>query len=143
MRGKVARCAIHGLVLMIVDIVGITVGAIAAYKITGKPSNVSLQLPVAMLVSIALFCGWITAIRLLRLRSLQLRDVCEMLWCLPSSVIWNPIIFVPLHFSTQGYVSSWGNLFALTVYQLPVNGFALIVGEMILPLRGMLESKRI
>ena len=35
------------------------------------------------------------------------------------------VVFVPLHFLTQGYLTTTGNLVALALYQAPVNLIAL------------------
>jgi len=63
----------------------------------------------------------------LRLRRLQPVGSTELGVCLALSILWAPLVFVPLHYFTQGYVTSVGNLVALVLYQLPVNLLALFV----------------
>jgi len=45
--------------------------------------------------------------------------------CFVVSLLWAPLVFVPLHYFTQGYLTSIGNLLTLAVYQFPVNAIAL------------------
>jgi hypothetical protein len=62
----------------------------------------------------------------LPLKDIMLRTKGEFAWAYSSSLLWNPVIFVPFHFLTQGYLTSVGNLVALLLFQLPVNLLAII-----------------
>jgi hypothetical protein len=137
----IIRVALHSLALVIADIAGIAGGALAAFRILGVPNQVWLQLPVAVVLSAGCFCTWILFLRVLRLKRLQPAGSKELRACLAASLVWAPLVFVPLHYFTQGYVTSLGNLVALALYQLPVNALALF-GSSILPPRSD-ESPRL
>jgi hypothetical protein len=122
---KTVRVGLHSLVLVIADIVGIAVGALVAFRIFGVANQIVLQLPIAVLLSVGGFWVWLFSLRVLRLRKLQLARSKELGMCLLFSVLWTPLVFVPLHYFTQGYLTSTGNLVALALYQLPVNALAL------------------
>jgi hypothetical protein len=122
---KTIRVALHSLVLVIADIAGIGGGAMAAFRILGVPNQVWLQVPIAVVLSLGCFWAWIFSLRVLRLRALLPVGAKELVACFAASILWAPLVFVPLHYFTQGYLTSIGNLFALPVYQVPVNALAL------------------
>ena len=122
---QMIRVGLHSMVLVMADIAGIAGGALAAFHILGVANQVALQLPIAVLLSVGCFWVWIFSFHVLRLRSLQLASSKDLGTCLVLSFLWAPVVFVPLHYFTQGYLTSIGNLVALAVYQLPVNGLAL------------------
>lgn len=122
---KIIRVGLHGLVLAMADIVGIAAGAGAAFKILGVRNQIWLQLPIAVVLSAGFFYAWILALRGLRFRGLQPAGSKELVACLVVSVLWAPLVFVPLHYFTQRYLTSIGNLVALAAYQLPVNALVL------------------
>jgi hypothetical protein len=122
---KLIRVGLHSLVLVIADIAGIAGGAVAAFRILGVANQVALQLPIAILLTVGSFWAWMFSLRVLRLGSLQLVSSKELGTCMLFSVLWAPVVFVPLHYFTQGYLTSGGNLVALALYQLPVNALAL------------------
>lgn len=122
---KSLRIGLHSLILAIADIAGIVGGALLAFGIFGVPNQVQLQLPIAVALSVASFWAWFFSLRMLRRRRLQLVGIKELGACFATSILWAPLVFVPLHYFTQGYLTSIGNLVALAVYQLPVNEIAL------------------
>lgn len=124
---KTVRVGIHSLVLVLVDLIGIGGGALAAYQITGVANQVQWQLPIAIVLSIGFFVAWILFFRVFDLRRMQLVGPKEHRVCWILSILFAPMVFVPLHYFTQGYLTRVGNLVALALYQLPVNALALFV----------------
>ena len=124
-RMRIIRIGLHSLVLVIADIAGIAIGAMTAFRMLGVPNQVWLQLPIAVVVSAGCFCAWVLSLRVLRWTGLQPADSKERWACMPVSLLWAPLVFVPLHYLTQGYWTSIGNLVALALYQAPVNALAL------------------
>jgi hypothetical protein len=122
---KTIRVGLHSLILVMADLAGIVGGALAAFRILGVPNQVQLQVPIAVVLSIGSFWAWVFSLRVLRLRRLQLVGDKELVACFAASILWAPPVFVSLHYFTQGYLSSLGNVVALTVYQFLVNGLAL------------------
>lgn len=126
---KIVRIGLHSLVLAIADLAGIGLGAVAAYGILGSADQVLLQLPLAVVLSVSSFCAWIVVIRVLGFSRLVPIASEDMNRCLAGSLLWAPIVFVPLHRATQGYLTDPGNLLALALYQLPVNALALLAAS--------------
>ena len=122
---KSVRIGLHGFVLVITDMAGIAGGALAAFRLLGVPNQVRLQLPIAVVLSVGCFWVWLLSLHLLGWKRLHPNGPRELTACLVVSVLGAPVVFVPLHFLTQGYLTSLGNLVALALYQLPVNALAL------------------
>ena len=122
---KMIRIGLNSFLLVVADIAGIGGGALVAFHVSGVSNQVWLQLPIAIVLSIVCFFAWMLLIHLFDLRRLQPLDAEELGACLVASMLWAPVIFVPLHYLTQGYLTGIGNLVALALYQLPVNMVAL------------------
>lgn len=93
---------------------------------TGAANQVGLQLPIAVALSIGSFLLWVLLLRIVGWRKWCVLGAGEYGASLLGSVLWGVLVFVPLHYFTQGYVTSPGNLVALALYQLPVNALALL-----------------
>ncbi len=122
---KMIRISLHSLVLAVVDIAGIVGGAVVASKALGVNNQVWLQLPSAVILSLAFFGMWMFLLWCLGVRRLEFTEVKEWVLCLVASLLWAPLVFVPLHYFTQGYLTSMSNLVVLALYQFPVNSLAL------------------
>lgn len=118
---KALRVGLHSFVLVAADIMGIGGGAVAAFRILGVPNQVWLQLPIAVVLTIGSFWGWAFFLRRWKQKHLQPTGARELGACFAASLLWGPFVFVPLHYVTQGYLTSIGNLVGLAIFQLPVN----------------------
>ncbi len=121
------RVALHSFILVLADIGGIAIGAMAAFHILGVPNQVWLQLPLAGVLTPAGFCVWIVLLQVLGWKRLLPAGAKELRACWVASLVWAPLVFVPTHYFTQGYLTSLGNLVALAIYQLPVNAVVLFL----------------
>jgi hypothetical protein len=66
-------------------------------------------------------------LRILPFSRLHLHSTAEKRWAFMASLAWGPVVFVPLHYFTQGYLTSVGNIAALIMFQVPVNAIAMLV----------------
>lgn len=121
----VFRVAAHGFVLLVANFTGIIVGFMA-YCAVRPADQIAMQLPIAILLSILLFLAWTLILRNLPFRRLSLQGYLEFIWTFGASLIWAPVVFVPLHYFTQGYLTSAGNIISVLVFQIPVNTVALV-----------------
>lgn len=119
------RILTNGFILVLADIIGITIGALAAWSLTGSAHQVWLQLPVAVIVTVSIFMIWRIIVRKVTSGKFLIIDPTELSQCLIVSIVIMPLLFVPIHYITQGYLTSLGNLIALAVYQLFVNAIAI------------------
>jgi len=118
---KIFRVGLNSLALVMADLAGIAGGAVLAFRLTGLANQVMVQVPMAAVLSVGFFCVWRLSLRALRFRRLQLAGLNELGMCWVSSFLCAPLVFIPVHYFTQGYVTGVSNLLALALYQLPVN----------------------
>jgi hypothetical protein len=120
---KALRVGLHSLLLLLADFAGILAGFLA-YKTLDFP-QMTIQLPVAVAVSLLLFLLGSVLLPVFGGKPLRLSDLKELLLVFVFSATFAPAVFVPLHFLTQGYLTASGNLVVLAFYQIPVNLIAL------------------
>ena len=124
---KTLRVLLSGSVLLFANLVGILVGFMA-YCALRPVKQILIQLPIAVLLSVLLYLAWVLLRRSSGLQRLHLHSSGEYVLGFLASLALGPVIYVPLHYFTQGYLTSADNLVALFVFQVPVNAFAVAVG---------------
>jgi len=82
---KIVRVGLHSLVLVVADLAGIGLGAVAAYGMLGAANQIMLQLPISVALTIGFFCVWVLALRTLAVRRLVPLPSSEMNRCLAAS----------------------------------------------------------
>ncbi len=123
---KIFRVLLHGFVLFFTNFTGVFVGFVV-YNFLKPINQIVIQLPVAALLSILLFLIWNWLLYIFSFKKMHLQNSSEFILAFICSLIWNPIIFVPLHYCTQGYVTDVGNVVALWIFQVPVNILAIMI----------------
>jgi len=97
-----------------------------------KPANqMAAQLPVAVILSIAGFIFWNLLMRIHLLKSVVIKEKQELIYIYFVALVWAPVIIVPLHYITQGYLTSFGNIIAIWIFQLPVNLVSIVAAYLI------------
>jgi len=114
------RITIHAFSLAILNIASIVV-AFGVYKAIAADHQILIQTPVAALFSLLGFLGWTQVIALFRGGRYALRGMRELAWIYLVALIWAPALFVCIHFATQGYLTSFGNIVGLWLFQIPAN----------------------
>lgn len=120
---RTLRIGLHSLILAMANI-GCIVIAYAIYYLLKPANQIAVQAPLAAALSIATIAVWSLLIQ--RLAGLGLRGTSEFAWTYLAAFVWIPFVFVPLHYLTQGYLTSFGNILAIWAFQLPVNLLAVL-----------------
>ncbi len=121
------RILVHAAILALVNL-GAIVAGFALYVVLGRRDQIAVQVPAAVLLSIGLFTAWLALARRFAPRALGIagaRDGWRVYLLAPAVAV---AAFVPLHYLTQGYVTSAGNVVALCGFMLIVNGVAVPLG---------------
>ena len=122
---KLLRISLYSLILVIANIGAIYCGFIVYYLM--KPANqIAVQLPVAVIISIFCFVLWNLLTRINLLKSYAIKEKQAFIYIYFAALIWAPVIYIPLHYVTQGYLTSFSNIIALWIFQLPVNLISII-----------------
>lgn len=117
----------HAGMLVGADLAGVAFGAVAARRILGADNEVWLQLPIAVVATVALYWLGRVGLGVLRRANLRLRSPGEHGAGLAASLALGVVLLVPAHYLATGYLTGLGNLVALAIYQLPVNTVALFL----------------
>ena len=125
------RIILHGFSLSTANIISIIV-AFGVYKALRPVHQLAVQIPVAVALYIAIFLLWMLLVRIPFFKFIAIKTFKELSWIFLASLAWGPIIFIPLHHTTQGYLTGSGNIIALFQFQLPVNVFVILVAKRIL-----------
>jgi hypothetical protein len=127
LEGGEMRIVLHSAVLAAVNLVSCVIGYLVYLRL--RPvDQVMVQVPIAAILSVALFVAWLAAARRYARRSLPMPDVRDGLRTYVLSFVWAGALFVPLHLLFTGYVTGMGNIVALWGLQLPINAVAIVVG---------------
>ncbi|NJN93459.1 MAG: hypothetical protein HC875_04885 [Anaerolineales bacterium] len=138
---QVTKIALLSFTLTVINIAAILSGYAVYYAL--RPVNqLLIQIPVALGTSVAALVALLLVIKHIPLRKLsrsatgqgQLMKLLpdsagDYAWIFVGAMLWVPLIFLPLHFTTQGYVSSAGNIVGIWLFQLAANGIGLPVGR--------------
>ncbi|MHB9031076.1 MAG: hypothetical protein ACYC9O_20095, partial [Candidatus Latescibacterota bacterium] len=87
-------------------------------------NQLAVQTPAAALISVAIIVFWMRFL-MRYLPDWALQERREYALAYLAAFFWNPLIFTSIHYVTEGYLTSLGNILALAVFQLPVNFIAL------------------
>jgi hypothetical protein len=119
------RPLLHSLLLALVNI-GAIIMAFGLYKLLKPPNQMAFQAPIAALLSISTFTLWIYLIACFHFEKMQIQNRNELVCIYFLTLIWMPVILIPLHYSTQGYWTSFSNILAVWIFQIPVNFITLL-----------------
>jgi hypothetical protein len=123
---RIFRICAHSFFLAWANIVSVIFG-FGIYSLVRPADQIAVQAPVAGFLSIVLFVLWCLVMRRYHYDGLFLRGGLELILVDLVSLAWGAIIFVPLHYLAKGYLSSFANILALWLFQLPVNFLAVLV----------------
>ena len=126
---KTLRILLHGFVLLVANLLGLVLGMILFHAL-GAKMQLGIQIPIAVLVSVLLYLAWVLVLRKLPFPGLSLQNCSEHALAGLCSLVWAPVIFIPLHYFTQGYPTAAGNLVVLALFQVPVNAGAVLAAWM-------------
>jgi len=128
------RVCLHSVVLILTDLGSIII-AFGFYSILSFIVAVNqrvVQGSIAAIFCIIIFALGSLAVSRLPKIELTLQGSREMIWTYFAAFLWVSLIFIPLHYITQGYITSSGNIIAIWLFQIPVNLLALLISRKIL-----------
>lgn len=124
----ILRICLHSLILTLANIASILIGFGLYHSL--KPVNqIAVQIPAAVMLSIIAFVTWGLIIHHLPFQRLFWENSRELAWVYLAALLWGPLIFVPFHYVTQGYLTAFGNILPTWLFQLPVNLLAVLAAR--------------
>ncbi len=120
-----------GLVLYVVNVISLFVGLMIA-NATGQKYALVPRITISVLATIVLFAA---------IRAPMKSRPGQKIWTdgaaiVIASMLWHLIIFVPTHYASQGYLTSFGNIYKVWAVQLIANSLAVAAARMAHPTKG-------
>lgn len=123
MQTVVVTRLLNGFVLAGVNMAAVIAGFIAYHFL--KPINqIAVQVPIAAGLCVVGFCVWVLLGRTRAFQKFAVRDNVDFAWIWLTAFAWCPIILVPLHYFTQGYLTAFSNIVSMWIFQFFVNTLA-------------------
>jgi hypothetical protein len=118
------RPVIHGGALATINL-GASLVGFAAYKTLGVGHQLLVQIAVAVPASVAAFALWYHLAHRVTSGRVALGDLGTYVGSYALAFAWFAVIFVPLHYVTQGYLTTFANIYNMWLFQTPTNVTAL------------------
>ncbi len=119
------KIIINSLILALINIASVLIGFYVFFLL--KTSNqIAIQLPVACFFSVMFFLAW-KFITWRYWKKLDLGKNVNYIKVFFLSILFSAFIFTPLHYLTQGYLTSIKNILGLWGFQIPTNILALMI----------------
>jgi hypothetical protein len=122
------RILIHSFILCLVNL-GAVLAGFAVYEISGAAYQLAVQISVAVAISVAAFALWYYLTLRITSGRIALGNFGAYVGTYVLALAWFPVVFVPLHYVTQGYLTSFANIYNMWLFQAPTNAAALVAAN--------------
>ena len=122
---KTLRLLLHSFVLALANIACIIVG-FGIYQLFRPTNQIAIQAPSAAFLCIVVFSLWSWSVWRLTGQILSLQGKGEFVGTFLLTLLWSPTIFIPLHYIGRGYLTSFANIWATWLFQVPTNILVLL-----------------
>lgn len=119
----------YGLLLSLINLISIILGFVF-YYLFKTPNQIEIQLPTAVLLSCLFFT--MSVFLLIKSKKEISMSVFSVIRIYLFSMIWTPVVFVPLHYMTQGYLTSMENILYTWFFQAVTNILVLAMTKLTL-----------
>lgn len=114
-----------GFILALINVISV-LGGYLVYYLTQAKTQRPIQIVSACTFSILIFIFWGFLFRKI-LNKKTLKNTKDYVVTYVTSLIFSPVIFVPLHYFSEGYLTSLQNIYAMLMFQIPTNILVLII----------------
>ena len=116
---------VHAGALAIANLSGLWFGFVA-FVLIGTTNQIGIQLPVAVVVSLAAFVIWVKLVNAFGPPRFRYFSRSDGPWVYCLAPVLAAVVFVPLHFATTGYLTAFSNVLALWGFQFVSNMFVVV-----------------
>lgn len=121
---------VHGFMLALANFSSIIFGFVIYYMIKG-PNQIIVQAPIAIVLSCIIFSTYLyiySKTKIGRSKYISATSCC-MIYI--YSLAWSPMIFIPIHFITQGYLTSFENIVYQWLFQIITNIIVIFISGLV------------
>ncbi len=128
---NIFKIVLHSFILATINIIGVVFG-FGVYHFLIRYNQLLMQIPMAAVFSVIVFTTWIVILRYKNVLKLLPEGKLEFFLIFLFSMAWLPVIFIPLHYITQGYITSFGNIYINWLFQIPTNILIILITYLII-----------
>ena len=128
---KIFKLVLHSFILAAVNIISVIFG-FGIHRFLKQYNQLAVQIPTAVIFSIIVFTTWIVIIKYRNISKIFPEGWLQLLLIFLWSLTWLPVIFLPLHYITQGYLTSFGNIYWNWLFQIPTNMIAVFFAYLVM-----------
>jgi hypothetical protein len=121
---------VHGFILALANFISIILGFVI-YYIIKAPNQIMIQVPIAVLLSCIIFSTYVYIYSKTKIGKNNYISMKNCFLIYIYSLICAPIIFISAHFITQGYLTSFGNIVAMCLFQAITNIIVIYISSLI------------
>ena len=118
------KSGLLGLLLYLINFAAVLMGFVA-YQLVGG-NQLPIQILVATAASVSGYVLLYYVLKKISPKTLVTKPI-DLIWIFVIALIWNPVIFIPLHYVTQGYLTEPGNILGMMLFQIPTNSIVLFI----------------
>jgi hypothetical protein len=109
-----------GFFLAIISIMAIHFGENLLFYL-GPFNTVSIQSPLALIIAMLIFFFYMYVLHRIEFFDLKIYSLDDSLLIFAVSVAWSPILYLLLHYYTNGVWVNWKAIFSILFWQIPTN----------------------
>jgi hypothetical protein len=121
---------VHGFMLTLANFSSIIFGFVIYYMIKG-PNQIVIQVPIAIVLSCITFSAYLYIYSKTKIGRDGHISAKSSYMIYIYSLAWSPIIFIPIHFITQGYLTSFENILYQWLFQTITNIIVIFASRLV------------
>jgi hypothetical protein len=125
------RDIVHGFMLSLANLSSIILGFVI-YYIIKPPNQIMIQLPMAIILSCIIFSAYVYIYSKTKIGKNKYISTKSCFMIYIYSLACAPVIFIPAHFITQGYLTSLENIIYMWIFQAITNIIVIYISSLVI-----------
>lgn len=121
---------VHGFMLALANFSSIIFGFVIYYIIKG-PNQIIIQAPIAIVLSCIIFSTYLYIYSKTKIGRDRYISATNCYTIYIYSLVWSPIIFISIHYITQGYLTSFENILYQWLFQIITNIIVIFISRLV------------
>jgi len=114
---KMIMWAFYSFLMTVFNLTSI-IGGFYIFKAFRFSNQMVVQSFIAIIINIMILFVWYYINNLyLKSYGMVIKAIKNLIYVSLAGMLWTPFVFIPIHFVTQGYMTSFENIIAIWIYQ--------------------------